>query len=211
MKFLVDVHSHSYPASHDAGNTLPEMLAEAHKRGIGFYGVSNHFDYDYDLSLMTKEELEETRNGDPEEYFHEGRHLQERYEGVMNVLIGAEFGYSDKAEVQGRYASIYEKYKPDYVINSVHGGNGVDFCRYKFTESKADIYRMYLRIIRKSLDAPYPYDIVGHIGYIARYVPFDDRAIDVEEFREELDDIFKTIIQKDKILELNSSTKNSRF
>ena len=157
---------------------------------------------------MDEEEYKSTRNGDVEESFHRARHLQEDYEGVMNVAVGAEFGYSEKEEVQGMYASTYEKYRPDFVINSVHGGEGLDFARYVFTESKEEIYRMYLRLIRKSLDVPYHYDIVGHIGYIARYVPFEDRSFSLEEFGEEIDDILKTIIAKDKILELNSSTKN---
>ena len=208
MKFLTDMHTHSFPASHDGRNTAAEMLAEAQKMGVAFYGFSEHFDYDYDVEKMSLEEYKETRNGDEGEYFHNVRHLQEDYEGVMNVAVGVEFGFSEKEEVQGRYAMTYEKYHPDFVINSVHGGNGMDFIRYTFTETKGEIYRMYLRLIRKSLDVPYHYDIVGHIGYIARYVPFEDKSISLEEFGEELDDILKTIIAKDKILEVNSSTKN---
>ena len=207
-KFLTDMHTHSSPASHDGRNTAAEMLCEAQKMGIAFYGFSEHFDYDYDPSKMSPEEYASTRNGDTGEYFHASRHLQEDYEGVVNVAVGAEFGYSEKEEVQGMYALTYEKYRPDFVINSVHGGNGIDFIWYTFTETKEDIYRMYLRLIRKSLDVPYHYDIVGHIGYIARYVPFEDKNFDLVEFGAEIDDILKTIIAKDKILEVNSSTKN---
>ena len=125
----------------------------------------------------------------------------------MNVAVGAEFGYSEKAEVHGRYATTYEKYRPDFVINSVHSDEGLDYCCCVFTNEKKDVYRNYLRLIRKSLDAPYHYDIVGHIGYIARYVPYEDRSFSLEEFGGEIDDILKTIIAKDKILEVNSSTK----
>ena len=64
-----------------------------------------------------------------------------------------------------------------------------------------------MRLIRKSLDVPYHYDIVGHIGYLARYVSYEDRSFNLEQFGEEIDDILQTIIQKDKILEVNSSTK----
>jgi histidinol-phosphatase (PHP family) len=142
-----------------------------------------------------------------EEYFHSARHLQEDYEGVMNVAVGAECGYSEKAEVQGRYAASYEKHHPDFVINSVHSINGVDYYYHVEEGEKGELYRSYLRLIRKSLDAPYHYDIVGHIGYIARYVPYEDRSFNLQQFGAEIDDILKTIIQKDKILEVNSSTK----
>ncbi len=207
MKFLTDMHTHSYPASHDAQNSLKEMLAAAQAKGIAFYGVSNHFDYDYDLLQMGEKERAEILNGDEEEYFHEARHLQEAYEGVMNVAVGAEFGYSRKPSVGGRYAATYEKYRPDYVINSVHGGEGKDFARYQFTEGEEETYEMYLRLIRDSLDAPYPYDIVGHIEYLVRYVPFQNRQIDVDKYASLIDDILLTVIAKDKILEVNTATK----
>lgn len=211
-QFLTDMHSHT-TFSHDGRNTPAEMLAAAQKQGVAFYGVSEHFDYDYDTSLMDEEEYKATRNGDEEEYFHTLRHLQEDYEGVMNVAVGAEFGYSEEENVQGRYALTYEKYRPDYVINSVHSIDGRDFACVHYSKTakiegtKKEVFGNYLRVVRKSLDVPYPYDIVGHIGYAARYVPFADKNISLEEFGEELDDILQTIIRKDKILEVNSANK----
>ena len=206
QKFLTDMHTHS-TFSHDGRDELSVMLAAAQKAGMAFYGVSDHFDFDYDLFQMSEEELAQIKNADPEVYFHSARHLQEDYEGVMNVCVGAEFGYSDKAEVKERYQKIYDKYRPDFVINSVHGGDGKDFARYIFTEDKKSTYRSYLGLIRRSLDVEYPYDVVGHIGYIARYVPYEDKRLSLAEFGEEIDDILKTIIQKGKILEVNSANK----
>ena len=205
-KFLTDVHTHT-TYSHDGQDELRVMLDAAMKKSLTFYGISEHFDYDYDVTKMDAEEYAHTRNADPETYFHAARQAQEDYAGALNVLVGAEFGYSNKAEIQAMYLETYDKYRPDYVINSVHSVGGVDYCRCVYTKDKAETYREYLRLIRESLDAPYPYDIVGHIGYIARYVPYADGRITVEEFGAELDDIFQTIIEKDKILEINSSSK----
>ncbi len=207
MKFMTDMHTHTYPASHDGVNTIKEMLAAAYKKGISFYGISNHFDYDYDFAAMSEEERRATCNGDEEEYFHDARHAQEAYEGVMNVAVGAEFGYSDAPEVQGRYATTYEKYRPDYVINSVHGALGKDFARFTFTEDERATYQKYLALVRRSLDAPYPYDIVGHIEYITRYVPFAKKEISLQDFKAEIDGILTAIIEKGKILEVNTATK----
>ncbi len=208
MKWITDMHSHSYPASHDAQDSLPKMLAEARRKGVAFYGVSNHFDYDYDLCQMSKEEIEEIKNGDEGAHFHEARHLQEDYEGVMNVVVGAEFGYSDKEEVKARYLATYEKFRPDFVVNSVHGGDGKDFARCEYLLGEKYTYETYLDLIRRSLDVPYPYDIVGHIEYIVRYVPYAEREISLAEFGERIDDILRTIIKKDKILEVNTATKD---
>ena len=211
-KMLTDMHTHTH-YSHDGGNTAAEMLEAAQKRGIAFYGVSDHFDYDYDISLMDEEMYKATRNSDPEEYFHGMRHLQEDYEGVMNVIVGAEFAYSDDENAKGRYAATYEKYRPDFVLNSVHSIGGVDFAYVDYEKDahlytdKKEVLGRYFQLVRESLDAPYPYDIVGHIGYAARYVPFEDKTISLEDFGEQIDDILLTIIQKDKILEINTANK----
>jgi histidinol-phosphatase (PHP family) len=185
------------------------MMAAAQKKGVDFYGASEHFNYD-----LIKDEQTALEFGiDEAEYFHTARHLQEDYAGCMNVLVGAEFGFSDEKTAQEKYCEIYEKYRPDYVINSIHSINGNDyyFKRPFFNErgekrSKTEVYGEYLRLLRQSLDAPYPYDIVGHIEYPTRYAPYDDVRITQEEFGDLLDGILKTIIEKNKILEINSSS-----
>lgn len=204
--FLTDMHTHS-TYSHDGKDELSAMLDEAVRRGLVFYGVSEHFDYDYDLSCLTAEEKAKIQNADPSEYFHGARHLQEDYGGVLNVVVGAEFGYSERKEVQDRYALTWEKYRPDYVINSVHGDDGQDYARYEFHKTRKETFLDYLRLVRKSLDAPYPYDVVGHLGYVARYMPFENRRMGLDEFGAEIDDILRTVIERDKILEINTASK----
>lgn len=212
QKFIVDMHTHT-TCSHDGQDTPAKMLETAQKLGVAFYGISEHFDYDYDLSYLDEDARRKIENINPSESFHTLRHLQEDYEGVMNVAVGVEFGYSDDQNVQGRYALTYEKYRPDYVINSVHSINGLDYAFTDFEKDKQlykdrkEVFCRYLEIVRRSLDVAYPYDIVGHIGYAARYVPFEDKTIYLEECGEQIDDILLTIIKKDKILEVNSSNK----
>lgn len=209
MKFLTDMHTHS-TYSHDGRADLQEMLAAAQKLGVAFYGVSEHIDYDYDLSKFNADMVALLRREQPEEYFHGARHLQEDYAGVMNVFVGAEFGYSDDKEVMEKYQDLVDTYAPDFIINSVHGANGNDYAYAQVSQDKKTTYGEYLALVRRSLDAPYPYDIVGHIGYIARYVPFEDVSFDGETFGEQIDDILETIIAKDKILEINSASKRLR-
>ena len=66
-------------------------------------------------------------------------------------------------------------------------------------------YLEYLRCVRESLDAPYRWDAVGHLGYIGRPSPFERKTLVYSDFPEELDDILTVIIRKGKILEANSS------
>lgn len=210
--FLTDVHNHSL-FSFDGRSSLEDMLYTARKKGVAFYGVAEHFDYD-----VCEESLKKfPQSIDAEKYFQEARRLQAEYAGVMRVLIGAEFGYSESEKAHTMYLTTYEKYRPDFVVNSVHTQCGWDYYfgrPYYRTEEEAigaerakkEVYAEYLRLVRKSLDVPYPYDIVAHIGYAARYGPYADKELYYGEFAEQLDEIFTEIIRKGKILEVNASS-----
>ena len=202
MKMIIDMHTHTN-FSPDSDEAIETILEAAHRKGVVFYGLSDHFEYGLEDSAF---------NPSPEKveaYYHQARHLQEDYEGCMNVLVGAEFGFTRDEKAQERIRQTYEKYHLDYVVNSVHDLDGEDFYfKRMFTDdNKTEMYNGYLQFIRDSLDAPYPYDIVGHIGYATRYAPYADRRLFVEEFFPLIDDILQTIIKKDKILEINSSNK----
>ncbi|MBQ9728419.1 MAG: histidinol-phosphatase HisJ family protein [Clostridia bacterium] len=209
-EFILDLHTHS-THSFDGKNSLKEMLEAARERGFLFYGASEH--YNYDLIALDPSQQAEVGMDEPA-YWHDARHLQEDYAGVLNVLVGVEFGYTDHPLAVSVYQDAVERYQPDFIINSAHSKNGRDFYlelhngdrkggAYKGGRTKRELYSDYLQVVRQSLDAPYPYDVVGHFGYVTRYVDFGN--ITMAEFGEEIDDILKTVIRKDKILELNTS------
>lgn len=213
-KFITDVHTHS-TFSGDGVSPLSEMLETALKNGAAFYGVSEHFNYDIDPTTKTADEEIEI---DEERYFHDARHLQEDYQGAMNVLIGAEFGYTSDKAAQAKYLEVYEKYRPDFIVNSIHAKDGWDYYSGKhfYTLSpsgervlreRKEAYDEYFALVEESLDAPYPYDIIGHLGYVARYYPQTEREIVYAEHAEAIDRILKKIIEKDKILEANASVQ----
>ncbi len=209
--FITDVHNHS-TFSFDGVSPLEEMLKTAQQKGVAFYGVSEHFDFD---------EGKADGGTNAEEYFPAARHLQEDYAGVMNVLVGAEIGFSPQPQFIERNRALIEKYTPDFVVNSVHARDGEDYFKQKpfyqttcegveILRPKKEAYREYLALVRASLDAPYPFDIVGHVGYPARYAPYADKTISLAEFGEEIDDILTAIIRKNKILEVNASNRSSK-
>ena len=202
MKMKIDLHTHTN-FSPDCAVAIERMLERAQKNGVAFYGVSDHIEYHMPTAFNPAPEKEEA-------YFHHARHLQEDYAGCMNVLIGVEFGYTENPLIWKRIEKTCEKYAPDFVINSVHDVELKDYYYKKPFENtdKPTAYSTYLRLVRNSLDVSYPYDIVGHLGYLSRYAPYENRRVYVAEFYEQIDDILQTIIQKGKILEINSSNKD---
>ena len=204
---LTDIHNHTTFSS-DGRNSMEDMLATALGKGLAYYGVADHFNYDYDRLHLT-EYGKPVPPIDEAAYFACGRRLQQEYAGRMRVLIGAEFGYDHSTRVQQRYAETEQTYRPDFVVNSVHTCLGGDcyFPRYCDGKTRAYAYNVYLYRVLESLDAPYGYDIVAHIGYCARNATYDDFVLRYEDFADVLDAILKRIIEKEKILEVNSSAK----
>ncbi|MBQ5926512.1 MAG: histidinol-phosphatase HisJ family protein [Clostridia bacterium] len=212
-----DLHNHT-TFSHDGMQEIEEAVETAYRTELRYFGISEHFDYDYIFNRVRFQDGKPPFMTDADAYFTKARKIQKAYQGKKTeILVGAEFGFAEDEATFKKYLETYEKYRPDYVINSVHSHYGSEFCDEDFLDAngnlrkKRDIVLEYLTLVKKSLSVPYPYDIVGHISYLCRYLKQEDKSIAYEEYKAEYDEIFKEIIQKDKILEINTASKNLPF
>lgn len=207
---LTDVHNHS-KFSADGVSPLEDMVSTAKEKGLRYFGISEHFDYDY-IALGLKIHGLEPPYTDADAYFKMAAALKQRYNfSNFTFLAGGEFGFTESNWCFEEYAKLIEKYCPDFVVNSVHTVNGLDcwYADYFKDKSKDRAYGEYLEAVLKSLSAPYHYDIVSHLGYCARNAKYSDPKLRYEDFRDIIDQILKTIVQKDKILEVNSSSRTA--
>ena len=213
-KLRTDVHTHS-AFSADGISPLSRMLEKASEKGIFYYGISEHFDYDYLVNGIPFYGGEAATYTDPDAYFPCARKLAAEYAGKTQVLVGGEFGYTDCPKAWQMYRDLEEKYRPDFVVNSVHTDGKYDFSDEEGRpfrrpdgglRPKKEAYGDYFALVRRSLDAPYAYDIVGHMTYCTRYAPYADKRAVWADFRAEIDGILCGIIARHKILEVNSSS-----
>ena len=204
-----DIHTHT-AFSADGRSSIDEMIATAIEKNIAYYGIAEHFNYDYDR-LHLSIDGREVPPIDEEAYFTRARALQRQLKGKLHLLVGAEFGYDNENSALQRYIDTQEKYSPDFVVNSVHTCLGMDcyFPHYCNGKSKEYAYNAYLYRVLESLDAPYRYDIVAHIGYCSRNATYEDPKLRYEDFSDVLDEILKRIVARGKILEVNSSAKTA--
>ena len=49
------------------------------------------------------------------------------------------------------------------------------------------------------------FNVLGHLDYIVRYGPYEDKTVDHQKYQDIIDEIFKTLIQKGKGIEVNTS------
>lgn len=100
----------------------------------------------------------------------------------------------------------------DFLLGSIHTVNGVDIydSLKSDTRDKNTIYREYLTTILYSVNNFDFFDSLSHIDYICRYASFDDNELYLDEFKDLFTDIFKTIIRKNKVIELNTNRLNTK-
>lgn len=194
---ITDVHTHT-KFSPDGESDIYAMVAAAKAAGVKYYGIAEHFDYSLNFCASA------------DEYFPCAFSLK-KGEKDINLIVGAELGYSVGADSAEYYGALIKKYNPDFIVNSVHSTDESDYYYLKpySGKSKKEAYEEYFSLVLKSLSAPYSYDIVGHIGYCSRYAPYTDRKIIYSDFSSLIDKILRGIIERDKILEVNSSATGS--
>lgn len=124
---------------------------------------------------------------------------------TLTLAFGIEASYDSSPQARAAYQRTIEKYPFDVVINSVHCVDGYDmYFKLGFLfKSKKRAYRRYLETILESLDAPYPYEVVAHIGYIAHGAPYRDKSLRYKDFPKEIDAVLNGIIERGKVLEIN--------
>lgn len=204
----VDSHVHTRHSS-DGKDPVRAIVDEAREKGLYYLATTDHLDLDLKLG----------HNRSPIPWKHidlaayraewlEARAELEKEDSPLKFRFGIEAGFSDEPQVMEAYRKVLADYPFDVVINSVHFVDGWDvyFPNAFFLKSRKRIYGDYLDNILKSLDAPYPYDIVAHIGYVTRNAPYAKRALFYADFPEKFDAILHGIIERGKALEVNTHT-----
>lgn len=188
------VHSRFSPDAQRAGAGTPQEIADA-VRACGLRGfiITDHLDIghwpgcepiDFDKYFTTWEKV---RADNPD----------------LKIYIGLEIGFETRyAEETAR---IVRDLPLEYAINSVHyfGEPGRDW----FADGRITAYTNYLNAILDSLDAPYTFTTIGHLGFPERYAPYapNERKMDYETFRPLMDKIIAKAVEKGIRFELNTN------
>lgn len=196
-----DSHVHSI-FSDDGMEAVEDVVGTAIAKGCDYVAVTDHVNRDYQIIGYDNPQINMAA------YVSAMQNFKRKYNNNgFYLAMGAELGFLKSAN--GLYLRDLSGIDFDVIINSVHCvlGSEVYYPEY-FNKCpyKHFAYLEYLKAVRASLDAPYSYDIVGHIGYIQRNAPYREPDMYYEEFSDVFDDILKTIVEKDKCLEINSKT-----
>ncbi|HHX49501.1 MAG TPA: histidinol-phosphatase HisJ family protein [Clostridiales bacterium] len=207
---MIDIHTHSQ-LSHDGKFPLEEMISAAENLGLRYYAITEHLDRDY----IYFDRLKSCRQLDVIKYRKDREAFLKTYvpKNDMYLAFGLEAGYSKESMFDTK--EILGNENLDFVINSVHtiasGEDPYTKYYYEINKTKTDAYNKYLDAVYESLFVPYDYQVVGHLGYVIRYAPYDNISICTPEFQKKIDDILKEIISQDKTVEINTRIRQEGY
>lgn len=185
---IVDTHIHTSFSS-DSQMKLEEAIQTARQNKLGIT-LTEHYDLDYPG---------EGFKCDVENYFKTYEKYREK-----DLLLGIEIGMAPST-VEANEKTV-KKYPLDYVLASIHGVDELDiFTDYIYLGLEEKVfYTQYYDYMLKCIRLYNDFDSLAHIDYIHRYVSFDDPEIRVNDYKEQITEIMKTLIRKGKAIEINT-------
>ncbi len=182
---IFDCHTHT-KFSADSDMPAEKAIARAENLGRGII-FTEHFDYD----------LPEFKF-DAAAYFSEYKKFRSD-----NVRLGVEIGLNKSARQQNK--NFLAQVEFDFVIGSIHVVDDFDIYDADFyaDKDKMTAYRKYFAAMAEEAAAE-DFDALGHIDYICRAATYENPEIDYATFKTEIDEVLKIVVERGKILELNT-------
>jgi len=195
---LIDYHIHSNYSA-DGKMTMEEACIKAIELGMDEIAFTDHIDLDWpdpDIDFNIE---------DIEKYLSDIEELANRYGGRLKIKRGIEIGL--QPHVLEKNSIIIQSYPFDFVIGSVHLVDRMDPYRDPYYEgkSKEESYRRYYKEILDLIKVYDDFDVLGHLDYVRRYSPFTYNEDDPILAFDIVEAILKTLIDKGKGIEVNTS------
>ena len=200
---LADYHMHCKPYSPDAQDTMLDMAEGALERGMTHICVTNHVenctqDPDFPDQFPPFE--------DWEALWRDFVSVKGAMSGRLDVRLGAEVGAPHYLPDEGR--RIYARPELDFVIGSVHNlrkARDFYFLSYpedfdNFRPAAEQYIDEYIELARSGMC-----DVLGHIGYMQKYMARQGKGFDMMIFEERLRVLFKTCVEKGVGIEVNTA------
>lgn len=192
---MFDFHIHT-DISYDGHTTGEAVVEAARKAGLKEICFTDHLDYD-------PMDRSHRMDFDTQAYNRAYDHLQA--EG-LKILRGCEFGMlTDTPQV---LEEDLQRRHFDFVIASVHFIDGRDpyFPEFWAYHNVEQAEQRYLQTLLECLRLHDDFDVMGHLTYISktRYNPLK-RPIRYDEHAGIIDEIFRTLVRKEKGMEINTS------
>lgn len=197
---FVDTHTHS-TFSTDSVMSVSDAVTAALHAGLSGIAFSDHFDFEYT-------DAPDEFHFDFHDYFKTMSEWRQKLSGKLDIYYAVEVGYQPISRIANEIKKQLDGFEFDLIIGSTHLINRKDPYNGSFYtgQLKYDAYREYIEEVLKNLRIYDNFDALGHIDYHTRYANYPDNRFYYREFPDELDAIFRFIIEKGIAFEINTKT-----
>lgn len=192
----IDYHMHTCFSTDSKENPRNHVL-QAIENNLEEICFTDHQDFHYP---------EVSFDVDVTNYYQEIMALKEEFKDQIIIKWGIEIGLD--LDYQKEINTMIEKYPFDFVVGSIHMYHNTEFfAQGKFFDHKTkeqahhDFFKATLECI-KNFDC---FNVLGHLDYIVRYGPYEDKTINYALHQVIIDDILLTLIEKGNGIEINTS------
>ena len=195
-----DFHMHSN-FSGDSQAALGHMVHGAVAKGLTTICFTDHNDPSFPY-LKGEEGMFDL---DTDRYMDSVIQTADLYKNTIDIRHGVEIGI--QSHIYEDLSKYVSKYPFDFVIGSSHLCLGMDPYQPVFWEGRnlKDGLNVYFEDIRQNVHNFKDYDVYGHLDYIVRYAPTQNKDFRFADYSDILEDILKTIIDSGKGIEVNSA------
>ena len=192
---VIDYHMHTHFSGDSEANPREHVL-KAIEMNLDEICFTDHRDFDYPIDSF---EL------DVENYYQEIQSLKEEFKDQIKIKWGIEMGLD--LDHQEEIENLIQQYPFDFVIGSIHVIHHTELYYGEFFKGKTkeQAHREFFEETLKCVKAFDCFNVLGHLDYIVRYGPYEDKTVDHQKYQDIIDEIFKTLIQKGKGIEVNTS------
>ena len=192
---MIDYHIHT-DVSGDCDVSMMRMARAAHQMGLKQICFTEHVDLDFPCDLDFSVDFDAYRRAFDA--------AQDAYPDIT-MRLGIEAGIDMRTK--DRVADIIAANDVDFVIGSQHLVFGHDpYDKDVWRQySQQQIYDEYLRASNACAAACDFFDVMGHIGYVSKFCPHDDKLLRYSDYSDAIDTLLKTLVHKGKGIEVNTN------
>lgn len=195
--FYADYHMHTTFSS-DSDAPMKSMIEKAIQCQLKEIAITDHLDLQYPST-------EFPFTLDTANYIKAIHAYQKEYQNQITIRLGVELGLWPS--LSHEYAAFVQENPFDFVIGSIHCVDGLELYGNEFFKGKTkeEAFGQYFDTVLWTAKNNDFFDVYGHIDYIDRYSRYDNNTIDYAYFQDIIDEILKTLIEKGKGIEINTS------
>ncbi|WP_081674230.1 histidinol-phosphatase HisJ family protein [Butyrivibrio sp. VCD2006] len=195
-----DFHIHTHHSG-DCESPMEKIIEKALEKKLSAICITEHMDMDYPITPTEPEGLFEV---DTDAYQRELILFKEKYAGIIDIHFGIELGL--QPHIVERNREYLAKYPFDFVIGSNHLCHGKDPYYSSFYEGRKEkeAFMEFFESTLENITLFDDFDVLGHLDYLVRYAPNLNKNYSYKDYSDIIDEILKTLIAKEKGLDVNT-------